>query len=108
MNCGVVIAFSSTRLVWSHSAHLRCDVVGDRLAALLLLQLLDLEPHLLGLLRFEAEVDDRDLARAARLRLLLQGLVDHGAVGVGVVDAEDGDGLVVLRQLVDQVAGGAG
>src|SRR5262249_13890618 len=56
------------------------------------------------LFRFEAKVDDRDLAGTARPRLLLQRLIDGGAEGIRIVNAEYGDGLVMLDELVDQVA----
>ena len=96
MNCGVVIAFNSTRWVCSHSSHdvavgsvvriaSRLHIVGDRLAPLALLHVLDLKPHLDRLPRLQAEIDDLDLAGAARLGRFLQRLIDHRAVGIGVV-----------------------
>ena len=51
-------------------------------------------------------MDDLDLAGLARLGRLLQGLIDHRAVGIGIGDGEHRDRLVVLGELVDQVAGG--
>ena len=82
------------------------DVVGNRLEALCSSRGLDFKPHFDRLPRFETKIDDLDLARTARLRCLLQGLINHRARCVGIVDAEHFDRLVVLGQLVDQVAGG--
>src|SRR5262249_19284079 len=82
-------------------------IIRDGLAPLLLFYLLDLQSHLDRLPRFEAEVDDRDLAGTARLGFLLQRLVDGGAEGVRIVNAEHSDRLVMLDELVDQVACGS-
>src|SRR4029077_13344290 len=84
------------------------DISGDRLAAILLLDRLDLQPHLARFPWLEADVDDLDLAGAARSGLLLQGLVDHRAVSIRVMGTEHLDRLVVLAQLVDQVFRRAG
>ena len=84
------------------------DVVGDRPAVLGFGKVFDIKAHLDRLPRFEAEVDDLDLARSSRLRRLLQGLVDHRARCVGVMDAEDLDRLAMRRELVDQIARRAG
>jgi hypothetical protein len=81
-------------------------VVGNRLVALLLFDVLDLQPHRNRLPRLQPQIDDLDFAGTARLGRLLKGLVNHGARGVGIVDAEDRHRLVVLRQLVDEVPGG--
>ena len=111
------MAFSSTRWVCSHSSqssspalrrHVVLDIVGDRLAAVALFERLDLKPHRDRLPRLKADVDDLDLACAARSGRLLQGLIDHRARGVGVMGAEHLDGLVMLDQLVDQVTRRAG
>src|SRR5262249_32678000 len=82
-------------------------IIRDGLAPVLLFYLLDLQSHLDRLPRFEAEVDDRDLAGTARLGFLLQRLVDGGAEGVRIVNAEHSDRLVMLDELVDQVARGS-
>ena len=84
-------------------ALVQADIVGDRLAAFARFDRLDLKPHCDRLPRLQADVDDLDLACAARSGRLLQGLIDHRAGGVGVMGAEDLDWLVMLDQLVDQV-----
>ena len=53
--------------------------------------------------RVKAEIDDLDLAGSTRIGRLLQGLVDHGAVGIGIVNTEHRHRFVVFGQLVDQV-----
>src|SRR5262249_56415760 len=67
----------------------------------------DTQSHLDLFPRLEAKFDDRELAGTSRLGLLLQRLVDGGAEGVRIVNAEHGHGLVMLDELVDQVARGS-
>lgn len=76
-------------------------VVRDGPPPVLFLDGLDLQAHIDRFPRFEAETDDRYFAGTASLGGLLQRLIDEGAVGVGVMNAEHGDGLVVLGELVD-------
>src|SRR4051812_33648622 len=73
----------------------RCAVL-----AVLYRHLLDIEAQRQAFPRLKAEVDHLDLAGAARLRLVLQRMLDQRASGVGVMDAEDLNRLIRLRDLV--------
>jgi hypothetical protein len=64
---------------------------------------LNLQAHFDCFPRFKSEVDDLDLASAARFGCLLERLVNQGAVPVGVVRTENRDRLIVLSQLVDKI-----
>src|SRR6516162_6976579 len=72
------------------------------------LDILDFESRFDRLPGLQAEIDNANFARTARLGRLLECLIDHRAVGVGVVYAEDRYRLVVLGKLIDEIARRAG
>jgi hypothetical protein len=56
----------------------------------------------------ESDMDNSDLACAARLGRFLECLIDHRAVRIGIRHAEHRHRLVVLSKLIDQILDGAG
>ena len=105
MNCGVVMAFSSTRWCRSQARKIRWYISCDRLAALARIDVLHLEVHRQRLLGLQPEVDDPDLAFRPGPGRLLQALVDQRAGRIGVVDAKNRT-LVGLADQVEQIACG--
>ncbi len=76
-------------------------ILSDRSALIAGLEGLHLQPHGERFPGLQAQVDNPDFASAARLRFLLESLIDHSAVRIGIVDAEDRDRLVMLCEQVD-------
>jgi hypothetical protein len=103
MNCGVVIAFSSTPVVSQPVLPRVGHVRGDRFAALARLDVLDLELHRQRLLRLQPEVDHPDLASRPSPGRFLQRLVDQRARGIGVGHREEQDLLAGLAEQVEQI-----
>src|SRR6185295_5861832 len=64
-------------------------IVGDRLTLVAHGYSLDFKIGVDGLPWLQADIDDGDLARTARLRFFLERLIDHRAGGVGVMHTKD-------------------